>query len=83
MVSCHVGAVREHRPTPCGCRKEGDESGKQLHFRAVVVGDKKGQIGVAKELLRPASPGTGVIAGGAVRIMLEMAGVENRKQQCA
>jgi len=28
-------------------------------------------------MLRPASPGTGVITGVAVRIVLEMAGVEN------
>ena len=28
-------------------------------------------------MLRPASPGTSVITGGAVRIVLEMAGVEN------
>lgn len=36
-----------------------------------------GVFGAAKVMLRPASEGTGVIAGGAVRVVLELAGVKN------
>jgi len=38
---------------------------------------KIGAFGAARVVLRPASPGTGVIAGGSVRVIMELGGIKN------
>ncbi|CAM6113097.1 unnamed protein product [Calypogeia fissa] len=49
--------------------------GEDVRLRLSLEVD--GHYGGAHVMLRPASVGTGVIAGGAVRVVLELAGVEN------
>jgi small subunit ribosomal protein S5 len=77
-VGVGYGKARE---VPLAITKAVDDAKKNLFsvpkHGTTITHESLGEFGAARVLLRPASDGTGVIAGGGVRAVLELAGVRN------
>ena len=71
---------------PEAIRKGVEQAKKNLTKVAVVNGtipcEIIGRYGASKVFLKPASEGTGVIAGGAIKIVIEAAGIKNILTKC-
>ena len=67
--------------------QKGTEEAKRSLIKVPMAGSTIvhpiiGELGAGRVMLKPAAPGTGVIAGGPVRIIMEAAGVKDIRTKC-
>jgi small subunit ribosomal protein S5 len=79
-------ALGKAREVPDAIRK-GMEAAQNSMFSIPIINGTiphavEGNFGASKVILKPASPGTGVIAGGVVRAIMEVAGVTDILTKC-
>jgi small subunit ribosomal protein S5 len=73
--------VGKANAVPDAMRKASERARKNMHkvaiYKTTIPHEVIGKVAGSKILLKPASPGTGVIAGGGVRAVVEAAGISD------